>query len=184
MRTKAILLNFAARKTKPSFGGNFKSNPKSARPISTKLDMHVILKSPHARGKLSLSRHERWMLATAQRLGMRFNIQIKDLVAMSNHVHIRLRARHRKSFGVFMAALSGLIARRVLGAERGRPSSIAKFFEGRPFSRIIAAGTKSYQKISAYFNLNRLEKKGLTKEQSRSFGLIEMSYLELKECLP
>jgi REP element-mobilizing transposase RayT len=170
------------KKYKASFGGSsFQSNPKTARPISAKYPMHVVLKSEKAKGPHSFLRFERSILFLAQRLAGKMGVRILDLVVMSNHVHISLRVYRRKSFHSFLRALNGLIARKVLGVERRRALGGAqgskiiagRFFSGRPFSRIVNSGRRSFKFLKDYFELNRLEKMGYSKEQSRRLGLLD-----------
>lgn len=160
-------------KLKSNFGSStMKSNPKTARPISTKDLMHVVLKSELATGPRSLLRFERNILALVRELALKLNVRVMDAVVMSNHLHLALRVYRRRAFQDFLRALSGLIARLVLGAERSRRSDVG-FFKGRPFSRIVASGKKSFQIITDYFKLNRLEKQGFTKAEGRRLGLLD-----------
>jgi len=155
-----------------AFGGSrLTSNPKTARPISSKHLMHIILKSEEAHGKLSFLRKERELLKVARGLGAKLNVRINDIVVMSNHIHLLLLVKSRRGFASFLRAYSGIIARKILGAEKARPAALRKLFKGRPFSRIVAAGRKSWRLISRYFELNRLEKLGFSKALSRELSL-------------
>ncbi len=163
-------------KSQTSFGGSdLTSNPKTARPISTKDLMHVVLKSEKACGPHSFLKIERKIISMAQKLSQKINIQVKDIVVMGNHIHLSLKAGSRRAFQNYLRALSGLIARKTLGAEKFNASAICDFFVGRPFSRIVAQGYKSFQGLRNYFELNRLEKKGFSKNESRELGLVGKS---------
>lgn len=147
-----------------SFGGSsLKSHPKTARPFSTKHLMHVVLKSERAKGPRSFLRIERELIALAKTLGIALNVQIKDIVVMTNHVHLSIKVSHRRAFHAYLRALGGLIVRKLLKTEKGNPTSVKNFFTGRPFSRIVAAGRKSFAALARYFALNRLEKRGFRK---------------------
>jgi len=187
MRRKQLDLFLQNKKVlKAYFGGSgLKSHPKVARPISTKDLMHVVLKSKQAKGPSSFLRIEREIISLAQRLGVRLNVKLSDIVVMSNHIHIALRVRQRRAFNGCLRALSGLVVRKLLKNEGSVPSergslinspsmwdgTINSFFSGRPSSRIVASGRKSWIAIARYFELNRLEKLGFSKSESRYFGL-------------
>ena len=157
---------------KSSFGGSLvKSHPKSARPISTKDFMHVVLKSKQAQGPYSFLRCERSLLFLLRKLACDMNVALTDVVVMGNHIHLSLKVKSRRAFSNYLRAATGLIARKVLGAEKHSPSSLTKFFEGRPFSRIVASGKKCWRVLARYFELNRLEKCGFSKSESRVLNL-------------
>ncbi len=172
MRLKQLDL-FLQNKQKldPFFGGsNLKSHPKVARPISTKDFMHVVLKSDQAKGPLSFLRIERVLIALVQNLGAKLDVKVKDVVVMTNHIHLAIKVRHRRHFKAYLRALSGLIVRKLLKTERSKPASLDKFFKGRPFSGIVNSGRKSFLILSRYFELNRLEKCGYSKAESRKYN--------------
>jgi len=168
MRRKQQLDFFLHKNLNPSFGGSqLKSHPKGARPVSTKHLMHIVLKSENAHGKLSFLRKERELLTLARGLGTNLNVRIKDIVVMSNHLHLLLQVRSRRALQNYLRAFAGMLARRILGAQRFRPAALRSFFSGRPFSRIVAAGRRSWIAIREYFELNRLEKLGFSKTEGR-----------------
>jgi REP element-mobilizing transposase RayT len=154
---------------KSAFGGShLKSHPKCARPISCKDLMHVVLKSEKAKGALSFARIEREIQQLARKLGLKLGVKINDIVVMSNHIHLSIRVMSRRAFKAFLRSLSALIIRKLC---KGMVTGKNFFFNGRPFSRIIASGRRSYATINRYFDLNRLEKIGFSKTESLSLGL-------------
>ncbi len=188
MRRKQLDLFLQNKKNPdPFFGGSdLKSNPKVARPISTKDYMHVVLKSDLAKGPLSFLRIERIIISLVQNLGARLNVKVKDVVAMSNHIHLAIKVRHRRHFKAYLRALTGLIVRKIirikktLKVDKENSSDIEKFFKGRPFSRIVNSGRKSFGILMRYFELNRLEKCGYSKAESRARGLLGDHYYGLR----
>ncbi len=173
-----------------SFGGApaqgaGRSNPKTARPVSCKHANHVVLKSYRATGACSFLRNERWILEKAKSLAPKLGVDLKDIVVQANHIHLLLRVSRRRAFFAYLRALCGLIVRKITSKERGLARAAfhkttrsrangnsEKFFAGRPFSRIVSLGRKSYKAIKDYFELNRLEKIGYSKEFSRKEGLL------------
>ena len=69
-------------------------------------------------------------------------------------------------FAGFLRAISGIIARTVLGAQRGEPKG-KKFWDARPFTRIVAWG-KAYTAACRYLIKNQLEAVGFAVEIRRS----------------
>lgn len=136
--------------------------------------MHVVLKSEKATGTYSFLRQERGLISLIRNLGAKLGVQVKDAVVMGNHIHLSLRVHQRRAFKNYMRSLPGLIARKILKAEKGRASKLRHFFTGRPYSRIVAQGYKSFQALREYFELNRLEKLGFSKEESRSRGWAQL----------
>ncbi len=188
MKNTQQILFYRKMKTKNSFafgGAGLNSNPKVARPISCKEYMHVVLKSNHARNEKSFLRHEKWILTMASKLGKKLGVKILDIVVMSNHIHLLVKVHRRRAFAAYFKALCGLIVRRICKIKRGLPraagqaqfcnSSLAEketiaegsFFAGRPFSRIVSMGRRSFRNIKNYFELNRLERLGHAKADAR-----------------
>lgn len=145
-----------------------------ARPFSTKHFMHVVLKSDLAKGQQCFLRIERELLCLIKSLALKLNIRIQDVVVMSNHIHLSLKISHRRALHSYLRSLSGLIVRKIFHAEKSRPKTLVdpkKFFTGRPFSRVVAGGRKSFTTLQEYFNLNRIEKLGIPKVVSRAHAL-------------
>lgn len=167
---------FANQNIKLSFGGSSrKGNPKIARPFSTKHFMHVVLKSEKAYGEYSLLHFERNIIKLSKSLGRRLGVEIKDIVVMGNHIHLLVKCLKRSALANFLRAFSGILVRKIIGAEKGMALQdgarlkIGEFFTCRPFSRVVAAGKKSFVTLKRYFDLNRLEKLGWSKNEGRSF---------------
>jgi REP element-mobilizing transposase RayT len=163
---------FQFLKTKTFGGSLLKGNPRHARPISIKRPMHVVLKSTHARGELSLLRkiHARAIDQLLFSLAKRFRIRVYRFANSGNHLHLIIRAHSRREFNDFVRSFSGLIARRILKTERGSPSLFQKFWDHRPFSRILEWG-KDYLLACAYLRKNTLEALGfLSTKKSEHHG--------------
>jgi REP element-mobilizing transposase RayT len=104
----------------PVSGKEWKSNPKTARPVAVKQAMHVVLRSSLARDHRSLLLHDRTIQRVLQRLAKRFHIRLYDIANSGNHLHLILRLPHREALSPFLKAATGLIARLVLKVERGQ----------------------------------------------------------------
>lgn len=151
-------------KIKREFGGSLlnKSNAKTARPVSTKEAMHIVLKSSFAKGKHSMlgknrtARIRKAIDAQAQR----FQVKIYEFANVGNHLHLLVRVAQRDLFKGFLRAICGLIARIMLGAERGQAKKI-KFWDQRPFTRIIS-WKRDFGVVKKYVIQNFNEAMGFT----------------------
>jgi REP element-mobilizing transposase RayT len=139
MAKKQLLLD-KSFKLKSDFGGDLlkASNPKVARPVSTRDAMHIVLRSSLAKGKYSMLEKSR-----ADRIdklirtnAKKFGVKIYQYANVGNHLHLLVLVGHRKFFTKFLKAVSGIIARLVLGAQRGAARKV-KFWDQRPWSRIV-----------------------------------------------
>lgn len=144
------------------FGGSLlKGNPKQARPLSTKHAIHLVLKSHRAYGQNSLL-HERnceRVSRIVHHQAKQRSIRIYHFVNVGNHLHVVIRIQSKsivcgkQEFHSFIRAISGLIARQVLKAERNSAKNV-QFWVARPFSRLITWG-RDYNFVTRYMGKNR-----------------------------
>ncbi len=179
---------------KLSFGGSqHKSNPKTARPLSTKEAIHVVMRSTRATGQRSFLLHAKSIERILKKQAKACGVNLYDLANAGNHLHMVIRVPSRRLYMRFMRSSSGLIARVVLGKERGRAQGTTnesvsnevpkppefsrtkkiKFWDARPFTRIVAWG-KAYKTLKNYLKLNRVETLGIERLSARDmFAKIE-----------
>lgn len=163
MKTQSIFKNFD-QNAKKSFGGSLlKGNPRSKRPISTKKPMHLVLRSSFAKGSFSMqqSKNRNRIKAVVNKLSNRFSIKVYRFANSGNHLHMLVHPSSRQAYLHFIRALSGIIARIVLNAERGSASMIDRFWDSRPFTRIVEWG-KEFAVVRNYIDLNTLEAIGFS----------------------
>ncbi len=127
---------------------------KLERPVSVRKPMHVVLTSQRVRGPWSLRRHERPVRDALRAMARRFGIRIYDFANVGTHLHLLVRARRRQSFQGFLRSLAGIVARRVTGARRGRPSG--RFLDGIAGSR-VGGGGRAYVGVRHYVFRNQIE---------------------------
>ena len=174
-------LSFLNEYNKPvakQFGGALlKGNPKEKRPLSTKSHLHLVLKSQKAFGPNSMlaKAHIKKIDHVVRRQAVACGVKIYHFVNVGNHLHLVIRLQDRKLYRVFIRAVSGLIARQVLGKERGPkpeagdPSQDAKlmiksgvkskkfqFWVARPFTRLVTWGP-DYKGLSQYMRKNQAQ---------------------------
>jgi hypothetical protein len=87
-------------------------------------------------------------------MARRFGVRVYDFANVGSHLHLLIRARRRDAFQAFLRSFSGIVARRVTGARRGRPSG--RFFDGLAWSRVVAWG-RDYLGVRHYVFRNVIE---------------------------
>jgi len=127
---------------------------KLERPVSVRRPMHVVLTSQRARGPWSLRRHDRTVRDALRAMAGRFGIRIYDFANVGTHLHFLVRARRRELFQAFLRSFAGIVARRVTGARRGKPSG--RFFDGVAWSRVVGWG-RDYLGVRHYVFRNEIE---------------------------
>ena len=150
-RTENFLPGFKELGVRRFGGALLKGNPRSARPLSTKRPLHLVMRSSMAVGKRSLLQPDRAgrVEKMVHRLGKHQGVKILRFANGGNHLHLLVRPRSRKAFHSFVRALSGVAARLSLERERGKAAtkksknsyrSPEDFWDARPFTRIIDWG--------------------------------------------
>jgi len=150
------------------FGGTgLKGNAREQRPISTKRPIHLVMKSTLARGDksfLSKTRARR-IEDLVHRQGRLCGVKVYRFANSGNHLHLVIKPASKRAFQTYIRAISGLIARITLGAEKGKARGL-KFWDARPFTRIIEWG-RDYRNVCNYVLQNTLEAIGFIAYQPR-----------------
>ena len=145
----------AAELARTEHGGDFRrGRRKLERPISTKRPIHVVLTSQKARGPWDLRRHAPAVRKALRDMAHRFGIRVYDFANVGSHLHLLVRTRRRDEFSGFLRSFAGIVARRVTGARRGRPSG--RFFECLAWSRVVRWG-RDYLGVRHYVFRNQIE---------------------------
>jgi len=173
MKQKQYLLNneFVIHK---EFGGALlkKSHPKKPRPISTKNSMHLTLRSSKAKGERSFTANRQRRLLIENKIhevAEKFGVNIYKLAIVGNHIHILLRVTYRRGFISFLRSITGIIARIILGTERGqakagggteaRRTKSTRFWDQRPWTRVVS-WMKDFTNVKNYVQKNFNEAMG------------------------
>jgi len=158
--------------TKPHghFGGRYLKNynPKYDRPMDSKKALHLVLKSSQATGEKSFKseKYEAKIWGIISHHAEKTGIKIYEYANGGNHLHLLLHAKHRDDYTAFIRAITGLIARTVGESERGKPLK-KKFWDARPFSRIVGYAKKEFSAMKTYLLRNTLEAIGWIRYISR-----------------
>lgn len=170
-RQKQLVFELLSNQNIKHFGGAYlkNSNPKEKRPLSTKRPLHLVMRSLLAKGERSFLRKDREIQSLIRGQGRQLGVKVYRIANGGNHLHLVVLPHSRVAFNRFIRAISGLIARRILGAQRGSPKD-QKFWEKRPFTRIVEWG-RDYKVVSQYLVQNTLEALGFIPYQPRMHKL-------------
>ena len=140
------------------FGGKLlKGNAKIRRPLSSKHAVHLVLKSEFAMGVRSMLRTEnvKKVDEIIRTQAADCAVTIYHLVNVGNHLHLVVRIKEVEAYPKFIRAITGLIARHVLGAERGSAKKL-QFWIARPFTRLVSWG-RDWTYLNGYMIKNALQ---------------------------
>lgn len=84
-----------------------------------------------------------------------FGVRIFHYAILGNHLHLLIQVKQRTALTGFLRVISGVIARKAMGAEKGAAKG-GHFWEGRPYSRVITWG-REFRNVLAYVERNALE---------------------------
>jgi REP element-mobilizing transposase RayT len=168
---------FESEKRKEFGGALIRGNPRERRPISVKRPVHLVLRSSLAVGEKSFLKGKRRsrIKSLIDRAANVSGVKVYRLANAGNHLHLIVLPRSRAAFNAFIRAITGLIARLTLGAERGKSKGV-KFWDARPFTRILEWG-RDYATACRYLMRNTLEALGFIEYQPRK----RRSYPRIKE---
>ena len=149
-------INFGFLKDfKKEFGGSLLTGKrKSARPISTKHPLHLVLKSTGGSYfNPTNSQLEKIIRTQAEK----YSITIYDYALNWSHIHVLLRVPSRKDYLAFIRTLTALIVG-YLSTALGK--NLKGLFDLRPFTRVVSWG-RDFKRAFDYQTLNQLEALGM-----------------------
>jgi REP element-mobilizing transposase RayT len=142
------------------FGGIYlmNYNPSARRPMDAKKALHLVLRSSQATGPRSFKHVDYeakvWEIISTHTENT--GVRIYEYGNGGNHLHLLIRAKHRDDYNSFIRIISGLIARLVGKSQRGQPLK-GKFWDSRPFTRIVSFNKREFRIAKAYLLRNTLE---------------------------
>lgn len=154
-----------------AFGGSLLRNKKNrtARPLSAKHPLHIVLKSSQASGAWGFlqPRNRKVIERTLKQMTKRYGVRLIEVGICQNHFHLLVRFQSRRLLIHFLRVVTGTMVRRICGKQK-----LAKrFFDFRPFSRIVES-FRGYKIAKDYVFLNHLEGLGIIPyQQSRTRGI-------------
>ncbi len=136
---------------------------KTVRPFDPGKPMHITMRS-------SMAVHERSMLHPTRarvikdivcRAARRRGIVIRKYVCVGNHLHLLIQTKARRmvqarpALRAFLREVSGLVARVMTGAQKGRPAK-QRFWDYLAWSRIVEWG-RDLVGLKHYFTKNEYD---------------------------
>lgn len=136
------------KRPKDWFGGShLRGNPKTKRPLDSKLPTHLVLRAK--RSVFLLPKNFEVTNALVYATAAKYGIRIYDYANVGNHLHILLKLPRRSVWAAFIRELSGRLSTKL-----GRG-----IWLHRPFTRVVRGWRKAYGTIKEYVALNKIEAK-------------------------
>ena len=136
--------------TQREFGGSLlKGRRKSMRPLSTRVPIHLVLRSENKRAYKALAYGSSTNRKILSAVAKRFQIQILDVVFNHSHVHLVIRIPSRESYNGFIRLLTSRLAQ-FAKLKKG------ELFQFRPYTRLLSWG-RQMKTISNYMKKNFVE---------------------------
>ena len=174
MRTPKIRdpkLHAYSRRNPTAHGGEFhrkRWGRSRRRNISPTQTMNLTLRSTQARGPWSFlhPKNERAIKVLTQKFAARFQVRVLRLSNVGNHLHYHVLFPGKKAYVKFIRALTAAIAVAITGCTRWSKALPRKFWDLRPFTRILHA-TRELDAYETYLDLNDLEAEGFPRKAAR-----------------
>jgi len=147
---------------KKEFGGSLlQGKRKSARPLSTKKPIHLILKCT---GKRIFSPTDRKLEKLIHNQANKYGIKVYEVALNWTHVHLLIKLPSRDAYVAFIRTITSLIVSFVSKAQgivsKTKGSALKSIFDLRPYTKILSWG-KQFQRVVEYIELNTSEALGL-----------------------
>lgn len=156
-----------------SYGGELlkkREGRAHGRPLSTTNTMHLVLRSSRAAGDWSFRRpkNEKKIREIVLRFSRKYGVRVLNLANVGNHLHFHIRLGNRYTYKPFIRAVTAAIMMAVTGYSKWnkRPAD-ERFWDYRPFTRIIANGLRAFLSLNDYIRINQLEGFGFRREVAR-----------------
>ena len=134
---------------------------KTARTLSTKRPIHLILKTSQSH---SFNPGNRALVDLIQAWASRFKIKVLRMSLNWTHIHMIILIPSRSAYKAFIRAVTAAIVQKICKA---KGPTFKGIFELRPFTRILSWG-KDLKNVFAYHDLNDLEAFGYIKREKKS----------------
>lgn len=138
------------------FGGSLLkgNNPKTKRPLESKLPIHLVLRAK--KGTLGLPKTFKQVNETVAETSKKHGVKIYKYANLGNHLHILIKISSVRRWAAFIRELTGRIAQLVKEFTLDDNS----FWLHRPFTRIVRGWQKAFRTAKEYVELNQLEANG------------------------
>lgn len=148
-------LAFKGFDRRTTFGGQLlKGNARTARPIDSKLPLHLVLRS-HGKVSMRSPRLYKRVQELVERVTKKYGVTLYEWSNVGNHLHFVIRVTKRQLWSSFIRELTGRIALAANTKER--------FWIYKPFTRVVMGWRKAFRQVKDYVTLNRHEAEGVIK---------------------
>lgn len=158
-------------KEKSAYGGELRKTRRGrgARPLATRHTIHLVLRSSRATGPRSFktAKNSRAIGLIVGQFSRKFGVQVLSLANVGNHLHFQVKLGNRFAFKPFIRAVTGAIAMAISGVSRWNPGCGEKFWDYRPFTRVVDGGLTAFLRVRDYVRINQLEGFGFTRTVAR-----------------
>lgn len=145
---------------------NKRKGRQGPRPLDTKNTMHLVLRSSKAKGEWSFRRHKMKINKIIDKFAARYGVRILSVANVGNHLHLHIKLGNRFTYTAFIRALTSALMMAVTGASRWKPFTEGKFWDYRPFTRIIT-GLRAFLTMRNYIEINQMEAAGHDRHYAR-----------------
>jgi REP element-mobilizing transposase RayT len=141
-----------------AFGGSLlKGNPKTARPLDSKLPVHLTLRA--RKSVLRLPKTFKTVQDLIEVTAKKYGVKIYEKANVGNHVHMVIKVKPRL-WARFIRELTGRIAQVLKDMGIGVEGT---FWRYRPHTRIVRGWKTPFKLALEYVRLNQLEALGFIK---------------------
>lgn len=130
--------------------------------------MHLVMRSSMAKGTWSMARPENRQKIDqiVRKFSTKYGVRIHSLANVGNHLHFHLQLTNLHTYKAFIRAISAAIAMAITGRSRwtAQEKTRLKFWDYRPFTRVIAGGLKAFLAVKEYIKINQLEGFGVRRK--------------------
>ena len=169
-------------KKRREHGGDIRAGKrKLARPFDPAKALHLVLHSNKAKGEWSFlkRRNENKISRLIYTFAAKYQITVYKYGNAGNHLHLLLRARSLKGFQRFLRTITGLIARHVMGAKRGKAKG--RFWNGLAYTKLISWG-RHFKNTMNYVWKNALEGWGVIPPRTQAKNSVNIDFQTLYDC--
>lgn len=177
------------KNTRLSYGGSLRNTRKGRmgpRPLATKQEIHLILRSSKAKDAWSflIPKNRKIIDGILRKFALKYGVNIISLANVGNHMHLRILLASLLTYKPFIRAVTSSIATSITGSNLWRvrlvhkevqaelnltqtnsdkKESSTKFWDYRPFTRVII-GYRNLLNLRKYIRINQLEGGGFDRE--------------------
>ncbi len=143
---------------------------RTARPLSTKYPIHLVLRSSQAKEGKSFWKKEnaRFIQYILKKISKKWGVEILNCANVGNHLHLMIKLKNRFTYEKFICGVTGAISLHLTkwNKNKGPRRPEDKFWDFRPYTRIVI-GFAAKLRMQDYLDINKLEGLGNSRPEAR-----------------